>query len=262
VTVAQSIEIVVGRTKIRLQKKGDNGPTVVFLHGAGGVPAWSPFFDSLAEGRQLLVPDHPGFGASADAEWLRNVPDVAMFYLDLLDQLNLKGVHLIGHSLGGWIAAEIAIRNEARLKSLTLISAAGIRLKGCPMGDIFIWSPEEAVRNLYHDQGFADRQLAQQPTAEQLDVLVRNRFAFAKLAWEPRGFNPSLEKWLHRITVKTQILWGMQDKVIPAAYATHWARCVPKSKVRLIDDCGHLPQTEKASVAAQLVGEHLSEATS
>ncbi len=258
-TTVQSTEVTVGKTKIRLQKKGDSGDTVLFLHGAGGVSTWLPFFDTIAEGRQLLVPDHPGFGASEDTDDIRNVPDLAMFYLDLMDQLDLERVHLVGHSLGAWLAAEIAIRNSSRLKSLTLMSAAGIRVKNCPMGDMFIWSPEEAVRNLYHDQNFADRQIAQQLSSEQLDVLIRNRYTFAKLSWEPRGFNPALERWLHRIKLPCRILWGQQDKVIPTAYATAWKQHLPQAEVRLIEGCGHLPQVEQSTTTARLVNEHLNE---
>jgi pimeloyl-ACP methyl ester carboxylesterase len=258
-TTVNSSDMQVGHAKIRLQRKGTSGPTVMFLHGAGGAPNWLPFFDALGEGRQLLVPDHPGFGESASPDWIRDVPDVAMFYLDLLDQLDLRDVHLVGHSLGGWLAAEIAIRNASRIKSLSLISPAGLRLKGSPMGDVFIWAPEEAVRNFYHDQSFADAQLSQPQTPEQLELMLKNRFAFARLAWQPRGFNPALEKWMHRVKLPTQVLWGQQDKVLPASISTVWAKAIPHAKVVLIDECGHLPIVEKAAATAKLVNQHLQE---
>lgn len=260
-TSVQSIDVRVGKTNVRVQKKGDHGDTVIFLHGANGVPNWLPFFDAIGEGRQLIVPDHPGFGASDETDDIRDVPDMAMFYLDLMDAMDLKDVHIVGHSLGAWIAAEIAVRDAHRIKSLTLVSPAGIRLKGAPMGDVFIWSPEEAVKNLFHDPLLAQRQLAQPVPSEQLDVLIRNRYMFAKLAWEPRGFNPALEKWLHRIKVPAQIVWGLQDKVLPSAYATLWKRHLPHAEVHLIDQCGHLPLVEKHEVAAGLVNEFLTEVT-
>lgn len=260
-SVPSILEVSVGKSRIRVQQKGDSGETVLFLHGANGVSHWLPFFDGIAQGRRLLVPDHPGFGQSDDADVVRDMPDLAMFYLDLMDQLDLKQVHVVGHSLGAWLAAEIAVRNASRLKSLTLISAAGIRMKGRPMGDIFIWSPDEAIRNLYHDQTLAERQLAQPVSSEQLDVLIRNRYAFAKLSWEPRGFNPALEKWLHRIKLPTQIVWGRQDKVIPADYSALWKEHLPQARVDLIDQCGHLPLVECQDQAARLVNDHLNEVT-
>jgi pimeloyl-ACP methyl ester carboxylesterase len=256
-TPPDSTHVQIGKVGVRIQSKGTSGPTVLFLHGAGGVPSGTPFFGTLSQGRRLLAPDHPGFGASDDPDFLRDVPDLAMFYLDFLDTLDLREVHLVGHSLGAWIGAELAVRNQGRIKSLTLISAPGIRLKGSPMGDVFIWSHEEAVRNLYHDPQFAERQLAQPIDPERMDVLIKNRYAFAKLAWQPRGFNPALEKWLHRITVPTRVIWGRQDKVLPVAIATRWKELVPQARVDIIDSCGHLPIVEQAERTAELVAEHI-----
>ena len=172
---------VQGRHGVKLHRAG-KGPTVLlFLHGAGGVPQWLPFFDALAERYELLVPEHPGFGGSDDPPWIRSMPDLAMFYLDLVEEMGLDGVHLIGNSLGGWLAAEILIRDRSRFRSLTQLAPAGIRVKGVPCGDNFIWGPEEAVRNLYHDQAFADRILALAPSETQLDVMLRNRFTVAEI---------------------------------------------------------------------------------
>src|SRR5262249_25733556 len=106
---------------VRLMREG-RGPAVVYLHGAAGLPAWLPFFEKLAGACDLFVPEHPGFGNSDNPAWIRNVGDVAMYYLDFLDELAVDQVHLVGHSLGGWIAAELAVRNCARVASMTLIA--------------------------------------------------------------------------------------------------------------------------------------------
>jgi pimeloyl-ACP methyl ester carboxylesterase len=261
VAAVTSIDLGVGVTSVRVQQAGDGETPVLFLHGAGGVAAWTPFLDRLAEGRRLLVPDHPGFGMSPDAEHLRDVPDYAMFYLDLLDTLDLHDVHVVGHSLGGWIAAEMGVRNEGRVRSWSLIAPAGIRLRGQPMADIFIWSPEEAVRNLYHDQGLADRMLAREPTPEELDIVLRNRYAFAKLAWQPRGFDPALAKWLHRITRPTTIVWGRDDQLLPVSYADLWSDHIPHASVELLDRCGHLPPLEQAEATARHITGHIDRHT-
>src|SRR5689334_20213585 len=129
-------------TGVRLRRGGGGAP-LLFLHGAGGWPAWGAFFDRLAQGHEVIVPEHPGFGVSDNPPALRNVGDLAMYYLDFLDALGGPPVHLVGHSLGGWIAAEIVVRNASRLKSLTLIAPAGVRVKGMICGDNFIWSREE-----------------------------------------------------------------------------------------------------------------------
>jgi len=233
--------------------RGGSGKTLIFLHGAGGFPGWVPFFDRLAARYEVLAPEHPGFGKSDKPAWMRNVSDLAMYYLDVLDGLGAKDVHLIGHSLGGWTAAELAVRNCARLASLTLIAPAGIRIKGLPVGDNFIWGPEENTRNLYYDQSIADQIVARVPSEEETELALTNRFMAVKLGWEPRWFNPALERWLHRIQVPSLVLWGENDKLLPSRYAEVWGREVPDVTVKIIPECGHLPQIEKADVTADAV---------
>jgi pimeloyl-ACP methyl ester carboxylesterase len=238
--------------KVRSFRQG-GGSTLLFLHGAGGLSGWLPFFDQLAARHDVLVLEHPGFGSSDNPDGIRNVADVAMYYLDVLDGLKAGKVHLVGHSLGGWIAAEAAVRNCHHLASLTLIAPAGIRVKGVPIGDNFIWSPEETARNLFFDQSFAERMLAQTPTEQEAEMLLRSRFMAAKLGWEPRWFNPALERWLHRIAVPTLVMWGEDDKLLPSCYAALWGQRVPNVKVKVIPQCGHLPHLEKAGITADAI---------
>src|SRR5262245_34386019 len=238
--------------EVRLYRAG-RGPTVLFLHGAGGVPQWLPFFDTLAERYEVPVPEHPGFGASDDPLWIHSMSDLAMFYLDLVEEAGLDGIHLIGNSLGGWLAAEILIRDRSCFRSLVQLAPAGIRVKGVPCGDNFIWGPEEAVRNLFHDQSFADRILALPPTEAQMDVMLRNRFTVAKLGWQPRWFNPDLEKWLHRIKLPALVIWGDDDKIMPPANAALWRERLPDARLVMVESCGHLPHVEHASLVARRV---------
>jgi len=234
---------------LRVRRDG-KGPPLVYLHGPAGLPEWTPFFVQLAQAHEVMVPEHPGFGTSDNPAWIRNVGDVAMYYLDFLDGLNVPRVHLVGHALGGWIAAEVAVRNAARLASLTLIAPAGLRQKGLPAGDNFIWSPEETVRNLFYDQSFAEKMLAHVPSEEEADLALTNRFMAAKLGWEPRWFNPALERWLHRIPVPTLVLWGADDKFLPSQYVEGWRARVPDVTVEILPQCGHLPQVERADATA------------
>jgi pimeloyl-ACP methyl ester carboxylesterase len=249
---AQLTEIKVRDVRVRLHRAG-RGPTVLFLHGAGGVPQWLPFFDALAERCEVLVPEHPGFGGSDDPPWIRSMADLAMFYLDLVEEARLDRVHLIGNSLGGWLAAEILIRDRSRFRSLVQLAPAGIRKKGVPCGDNFIWGPEEAVRNLYHDQSFADRILALTQDEAQMEVMLKNRFTVAKLGWQPRWFNPDLEKWLHRIKLPALVVWGDDDKIMPPAYAALWRARLPDARLVMVGECGHLPHVEQAAIVAREV---------
>ena len=230
------------------------GPPALFLHGARGWPAWLPFFARLSQHYALTVPEHPGFGGSNDPPWLRDIADLAMYYLDVLDQNFSAPVHVIGHSLGGWTAAEAAVRNSGRIASLTLIAPAGIRVKGIPPGDNFIWSPEEAARATFYDQSLAEARLKETPASEaDVDIELQNKLAAVKFGWAPRWLNPNLEKWLHRITVPAQIIWGREDGLLPSAYAKLWREHLPSAKVSIIEACGHSPHIEYAEAVGDEV---------
>ena len=136
--------------------RGGAGRPLLMLHGAGGAGNWLPYMADLAARHDVIVPEHPGFGASDTPDWLDTIPDLANFYLDLLDQLDLRNVDLVGHSLGGWIAAELAARNTSRLASLTLVAAAGIHVKGVAQVDSFLQNDEQRVRDFFYDAKRAD----------------------------------------------------------------------------------------------------------
>jgi pimeloyl-ACP methyl ester carboxylesterase len=232
--------------------RGGTGRPLLLLHGAGGAGGWLPYMADLAARHDVIVPEHPGFGASDTPEWLDTVADLANFYLDFLDQLDLSGVDLIGFSLGGWIAAELAVRNTRRLASLTLVDAAGIHVKGVAQIDTFLLTDEQRVRAMFHDPKRADTMVERLKQPEFEDIDLKNRTTTAKLMWQPRGYDPHLHKWLHRIDVPTLVVWGANDRVVPKDYAFAYQRLIPGSKVEIIPDCGHVPQVEQrqAFVAA------------
>lgn len=234
----------VGGCRISL-KRGGRGRPLLYLHGANGAPFIAPFMAELARDHDVLVPEHPGFGASDEPAWLDNIHDLAYFYLDLLEQLGLTETTVIGTSLGGWLTLEIAVRNTSRLRSITLVGPSGIYAPGMKRGDLFMWSPEERVRNLFVDQTLADRMLAQQPTAQEAEIALKNQFTLARLAWEPRLFDPHLHKWLHRIRLPAQLVWGDSDQIIPCGYAAEFKKLIPQARVDIIPACGHLPPIEK-----------------
>jgi pimeloyl-ACP methyl ester carboxylesterase len=235
--------------------RGGKGAPLLFLHGARGASAWMPFMEQLAQRFDVIVPEHPGFGGSDTPDWLDTVGDLAYFYLDAMKELGLKDVHLVGASLGGWLAAEIAVRDCSRLKSLVLSAPAGIHVKGVAKGDIFLWAPEEMARNMFHDQSFAEAMLKHQPSEAEVALEMKNRLILAKLTWQPRLYNPHLYKWLHRISAPTLLLWGDDDKVIPPPYGPAFKDLIPGSRLEVIAKCGHLPQIERT---AEWVGKIVS----
>jgi pimeloyl-ACP methyl ester carboxylesterase len=219
-------------------RRGGKGRPLVFLHGASGAPVVLPFMEKLAERFDVLVPEHPGYGQSDEPEWLENIHDLAYFYLDLFRQLNLSDIVLVGGSMGGWIAMEIAIRDTSRLGELVLVAPAGIAAPGVEPADIFLMAPEELTRSLFFDEKLAEARLA-------IDTSLKNAHTTARLAWEPRLHDPHLAKWLHRIDVPVKIVWGEKDAILPVGFTKEFSRLMPQAEIHVIPACGHLPQVEK-----------------
>ncbi len=240
-------------------KRAGKGAPLLFLHGGGGAPRWLPFMATLAERFDVIVPEHPGFGKSEMPEWLDTIGDLAFFYLDFIKQLELERVHLVGNSMGGWIAAELAVRSTRDLASLTLIGPVGIHVKGLQKGDLFMWSYEQLTRNLFADPKFADVILAMTVTEEEQDQRLKNALAVAKLGWQPRLYNPHLAKWLHRIDVPTLICWGDSDKLVPPAYGPAFRDLIPGSRLEVFQRCGHLPHAECADQFVRTLTQFIQE---
>jgi pimeloyl-ACP methyl ester carboxylesterase len=247
---ASFVEVDGCRTHLR---RGGRGKPLLYLHGASGAPVILPFMEKLAARFDVLVPEHPGYGLSDEPEWLENIHDVAYFYLDFLRKLNLSAVSVIGSSMGGWIAMEMAVRDTSRIASLVLVSPAGISAPGVEPADIFLMPPEEVIRNLFFDQKLAEARLAEPMTPEALDLALKNRHTTARLAWEPRLHDPFLPKWLHRIDVPVKIIWGAEDRILPPAFVKEFSRLMPKAQIHVIPGCGHLPQAEKPDEFCDLV---------
>jgi pimeloyl-ACP methyl ester carboxylesterase len=244
--VSYTEEIIsVGQTQIRLLRGGrDGAPPLVFLHGAGGHTGWMAFLDALAEDFAVFAPEHPGFGKSDDPPWLDEVGDLAYFYLDFLETFGLERVHLIGTSLGGWIAAELAVRNTTRLASLTLVGAVGITANGKPIDDIFRMPVEENLRRFYADPERAARRLGDMAKVD-MNIVAKNRVTVTRLAYRPRFHNPGLAKWLHRITVPTLLVYGDKDGLVPPEFGEAYQAAIRGSPLVVLPDAGHAPFDEQ-----------------
>jgi pimeloyl-ACP methyl ester carboxylesterase len=234
-------------------RRGGSGQPLLYLHGASGAPAIMPFMEKLAGRFDVLVPEHPGYGLSDEPGWLENIHDAAYFYLDFLKQLELENVVVVGSSMGGWMAMEVAVRDTTRLASIVLVSPAGISAPGVQPADIFLLSNEELVRSLFFDQRLAEARLAEPVTPEAIDLALKNKHTTARLAWEPRLFDPFLPKWLHRIDVPVKIIWGREDRILPVAFMEEYKRLIPKAQTHVVEGAGHLPQAEKPEQFVELV---------
>jgi pimeloyl-ACP methyl ester carboxylesterase len=242
-----SVEMVtVAGATIRLFRGGRTGADarpLVFLHGAGGHTGWMAFLEELSARFAVFAPEHPGFGQSDDPPWLDDIADLAYFHLDLLAALGLDRVHLMGTSLGGWIAAEMAVRNTARLASLTLVGAVGITAGGEPIADIFRMPDAENLRRFYADPERAARRLGDLTKAD-MNIVAKNRATVMRLAY-PHFHNPGLAKWLHRIDVPTLLLWGAEDGLVPAKFGEAYEALIPGSRLVVLPQAGHAPFDEQ-----------------
>ncbi|MGE3245762.1 MAG: alpha/beta fold hydrolase [Beijerinckiaceae bacterium] len=232
---------------MRLMRAGTGAP-LLWLRGSDASDSWRDYMSSLAQNFDVIAPEHPGFGNVPRPEWLDGVGDMAMFYLDLIDALGVTGVHLGGHGLGGWIAAEIAIRDPRKLGSLTLVDAAGLLVDGASGEDPFLRNEEDSIADQFFDARLGKAEQERRLTPETEDARIANQMVIAQLAWSPRWHDPHLARWLHRITLPTQILWGEKDKVVPAAHAHAWHKAIAGSKLEIVPSCGHALPLEKPQV--------------
>jgi len=253
----QSERIQVRDVALRLAR-GGTGETVLFLHDATGAAGWPPFLEALARRFEVIAPEHPGYGGEEPPPWLDRVADLSNFYLDFLDTLDLRRVHLVGASLGGWIAAELATRDCARLATLTLVDPPGLRADGVAGIDSYVTNDEQTIRDLFHGKDAADAAVKRLLAPEAEDALLRNKMVTAKLTWQPRLFDPHLAKWLHRVAVPTLIAWGAEDRILPPALAEAWRRAIPNAKVAILPQCGHLPHLEKPGELAGLIADFIA----
>jgi pimeloyl-ACP methyl ester carboxylesterase len=249
-----STNIAVRGCSIGLTRAG-SGRALLILHGASGPGTWLPLVPELAARHDVLLPEHPGFGSSDTPDWLDNIGDLANFYLDFLDRLELRDVDLVGFSLGGWIAAELAVRNASRLASLTLVASAGIHVPGVQRIDPFLLTDEQRILAYFHDPERAKQMGEHLARPEHADRNFKNMTTTARLVWQPRDYDPHLHKWLHRIGVPAHVIWGAHDRLFPKDYALAWQRLIPGAKLTIIPECGHVPQVEQqAAFVAALEG--------
>ncbi len=232
-----------------------SGPTLLLLHGAGGLDPNGEFLKLVARHFEVIAPSHPGFGNSPLPDLFDSVDDLAYVYLDLLEQYDLRDVTLMGFSLGGWIAAEVAVRCAHRLSRLILVGPVGIKAgdrETRDIPDIFALRPDEVTQLLYHDP----KRYAPDYTAmpeEQVRIIARNRESLALFAWEPYMHNPKLRYRLGRLRIPTLLIRGASDGLVSQRYLEAYCAAIPGARLEVVAAAGHVPQVEQPRALVERV---------
>jgi len=238
---------------LQVVRRGKGAP-LLLLHGGDGPQDRLPFFKRLTERFDVMAPIHPGFAGSTIPEHFDSIEDLVYLYLDLLDALDLGDIVLVGFSMGGWAAAEIAVRNTSQLSKLVLVDAVGVKpgdREARDIADIFGMSGSEVTQLMFHDPSLASNPATM--ADEQLTVLAADRIAHAMYIWDPYMHNPKLRYRLHRIDVPTLLIWGASDRVVPVAYAEAYRALIPSARLVVIPKAGHLPHVEQPDLLLETI---------
>jgi len=234
----------VGAVEVTVSERGA-GRTFLVLHGGAGPISVAGFADLLGASHdaRVLTPTHPGFGGTPRPDALKNVADLAAVYVALLDQLDLHDVTVVGNSIGGWIATEIALRHSPRVTSLVLVDATGIIVEGHPVADPFSMSLGELMTRSYYNPDAFRIDPSKLPEAQR-KAMAANRAALAVYGGNPSVGDPTLRGRLAQVTVPTLVLWGEADRIGDPTYGRAYAAAIPRARFQLLARAGHVPQIE------------------
>ena len=254
--------------------EGGSGAPLLYLHGFADVhgvkESWLPFHELLLRQARVMAPAHPGCAQTEENGDVESIDDVVFHYVELIDALELNEFDLVGACVGGWIAAEIAVRHPEKIRRLVLIGAAGLFVEGALIGDLFMMAQPErgaayaGLRGMLFSRADHPKALELFPDGrgELEDELRRYqmlRFASRVGFRPPYFYNRSLAKRLHRIAAPTLVLWGEHDRMVPLAHAETYADSIPGAVgPKVIKQAGHSVHVEAPDVTGQIVLDFLS----
>jgi pimeloyl-ACP methyl ester carboxylesterase len=267
----RSIEIN-GR-KVWLLENGSGAP-LLYLHGFADVhsvkESWLPFHEHLAKHARVIAPAHPGCAQSDENKDIDVIEDVVFHYLEVLDALKLDNFDLVGHCVGGWIAAELAVRHPEKIRKLVLIGASGLFVEGALIGDIFMMAQPEfgssyaTLREMLFASANQAKALEMFPDGKgEIEDEVR-RYQMLRLSSRigfkpPYFYNRPLRNRLHRITSSTLVIWGEKDNFVPRSHGETYAKLIPNSgELKIIGGAGHSTPAEMPDETAKLIVEFLT----
>jgi pimeloyl-ACP methyl ester carboxylesterase len=244
--------------RITIDQHGAGRP-LLLLHGGGGPPSMGVLPTALAEEFDVMAPVHPGFAGTSRPEWYDRIDDIALSYLHLLEQRDLRDVLVVGSSLGGWIASELAVREHERITGTVLLDAVGISVEGIELADFFSLTPREVVAHVFHDPAAApDPTLLPQAAR---DIQAANAATLAVYAREPYMHDPKLRRRLALVPTPVAAIWGESDGIAPEAYGRAYAASFPDGRFERIPHAGHLPHLEQPTRVLEAIHRFAAETT-
>ena len=244
----------VGPVEISFEDAGAGQPFLL-LHGGGG-PDTMPRFGRLfveSHPARVLVPTHPGFGATTRPEKLHTFRRLAMLYVALLDALDLRDVTVVGNSIGGWITAEMALIESPRISGIVLLDAVGIEVADQPVADFFTMGYDEFLERAFRNPDPFRMDPSGMPPAAQA-AAAANRSALATYTGGAMN-DPHLAERLGEVGIPALVLWGDSDRIASPEYGRAYANAIPMARFQVLTDVGHLPQVEKPDVVLHALWE-------
>ncbi|MET8950420.1 alpha/beta fold hydrolase [Streptomyces sp. NPDC004393] len=243
---------------LTLAESGAGRPVLV-LHGGGGPATVTGLADHLARTAHAITPTHPGWNGTPRPDWFTGIDDLALAYLHLLHDRGLRDVLVVGSSLGGWIAAEMAVRDQARiLTGLVLVDAVGVAVEGEPIRDFFALDARGLAEYAYHDSErfYVD---PAEVSAAQLALRQGNMAALHTFAGGPSMHDPKLLRRLGRVRIPVLALWGESDRIVTPAYGAAYAAAFGDGRLVVVPEAGHLPHIERPEATFAAIDAFLDE---
>ena len=242
--------------------KGGSGDPLLILHDEMGYPGWLRFQESLSGHHAIHMPLHPGFGRTPRQDWIMTMRDLAGWYLEAFDDMGLEKVNVIGLSLGGWLAAEMAAMCPHQFLKMVLVGAPGIRPPAGEIHDMFLRVARDYITDGFLDPAGAEEfplVCPEDPTPEQMEEWEQAREQACRLTWRPYMFNPTLPQLLGRVKeLPTLILWGREDPIVPLSVAEAYRQAIKGARLVVLNQCGHRPEIEKSQEFVRLVEQFLT----
>ena len=248
----------IGPFDLRVWQQGE-GAGLLYLHGFERHPGDAPFLKRLAENRDVRAPELPGYGESLGVEQIHDLYDVALMYRELIESWGFESIDVVGHSLGGMIAAELAILAPHRVKSLVLVNCFGLWIDDEPMPDAFALAPTDFDAAKWHDPASKSSETTARAGSTPLDLAIErttNQGTATKFMWPipDRG----LRRRLRHLSSRTLVIHGESDGLVPVRYADELVGAITNAELELIAHAAHMPMYEAEDEFVALVQKFIS----